>query len=104
MSGAVILPDALSYLECTVASRLEAGDHWILYATVDDGKVWRGGVFCGWCFMEGEGEGEGEGASCGATTGPWDPLRTPQGTTDWCGVGVGGGGGIDLPTVLCPPL
>jgi len=29
----------LAYLECTVQSRMEAGDHWLVYATVDHGKV-----------------------------------------------------------------
>ncbi|CAD7701125.1 unnamed protein product [Ostreobium quekettii] len=38
-TGCVILPDAAAYLECTVAQRMEAGDHWIVYATVDGGKV-----------------------------------------------------------------
>eukprot|EP00894_Picocystis_sp_ML_P005211 jgi/Pico_ML_1/55728/g1377.t1 len=35
----VYLKDAVSYVECTVKNRLEAGDHYILYATVDDGKL-----------------------------------------------------------------
>ncbi len=34
-----ILSDALAYLECTVQNRMECGDHWLLYATVDQGKV-----------------------------------------------------------------
>lgn len=38
-TGGIILPEAASYLECTVVQRLEAGDHWILYARVDDGNV-----------------------------------------------------------------
>lgn len=38
-NGAVIIPDAASYLECTVSQRMEAGDHYIVYATVDSGKV-----------------------------------------------------------------
>lgn len=33
------LKDAVSYVECTVKNRLEAGDHYILYATVDNGKL-----------------------------------------------------------------
>ena len=37
--GAAILPTAASYLECTVASRMEAGDHVIVYAAVVGGKV-----------------------------------------------------------------
>jgi len=38
-SGAVVLPQAAAFLECTVASRMEAGDHYIVYAMVDSGKV-----------------------------------------------------------------
>lgn len=34
-----ILADALAYLECKVASRMELNDHWLVYCTVDDGKV-----------------------------------------------------------------
>ncbi len=34
-----ILADALAYLECEVASRLELNDHWLVYCTVDNGKV-----------------------------------------------------------------
>jgi flavorubredoxin/flavin reductase (DIM6/NTAB) family NADH-FMN oxidoreductase RutF len=38
-NGSLILTGALSYLECTVQTRMEAGDHWLVYATVEDGKV-----------------------------------------------------------------
>lgn len=38
-NGGVILNGALAYLECSVQSRMEAGDHWLVYATVNDGKV-----------------------------------------------------------------
>lgn len=38
-NGSPILNDALAYLECTVKSRMESGDHWLVYATVDNGKV-----------------------------------------------------------------
>jgi len=38
-NGCLILDEALSYLECTVQSRMECGDHWLIYATVDNGKV-----------------------------------------------------------------
>ncbi len=38
-NGAPILTEALAYLECRVEQRLEAGDHWIIYAVVDNGKV-----------------------------------------------------------------
>lgn len=34
-----ILTDALAYIECKVASRMELSDHWIVYATVDAGRV-----------------------------------------------------------------
>jgi len=34
-----ILADALAYLECEVTSRMEVSDHWIVYCTVQDGKV-----------------------------------------------------------------
>ncbi|TAE61790.1 MAG: flavin oxidoreductase [Nostocales cyanobacterium] len=38
-NGGVILNGALAYLECTVKNRMEVGDHWLVYATVDDGNV-----------------------------------------------------------------
>ncbi|QNP30214.1 diflavin flavoprotein [Cylindrospermopsis curvispora] len=38
-NGGVILNGALAYLECTVQSRMEVGDHWLVYATVNNGKV-----------------------------------------------------------------
>ncbi len=38
-NGTPILSDALAYVECQVASRMDAGDHWIVYSTVDAGKV-----------------------------------------------------------------
>ncbi|KAI3438441.1 hypothetical protein D9Q98_000871 [Chlorella vulgaris] len=38
-TGAVIIPDSAAYVECTVVSRMEAGDHVVLYAQVNDGKV-----------------------------------------------------------------
>jgi len=39
--GVPILQDALAYLEGRVTSRLDAGDHWIVYVTVDNGQVSR---------------------------------------------------------------
>ncbi len=39
MSGCAVLPNTAAYLECSVADRMEGGDHWIVYATVTDGKV-----------------------------------------------------------------
>ncbi|WP_228061413.1 diflavin flavoprotein [[Phormidium] sp. LEGE 05292] len=38
-NGAPILTGALAYLECTVQNRMECGDHWLVYATADEGKV-----------------------------------------------------------------
>eukprot|EP00850_Spirogloea_muscicola_P021222 SM000241S08511 [mRNA] locus=s241:361:5714:+ [translate_table: standard] len=38
-NGCTILNDAIAYLECTVKSRLETGDHWVLYATVNGGNL-----------------------------------------------------------------
>ena len=38
-NGSPILTDALAYMECHVASRMELSDHWIVYATVDGGRV-----------------------------------------------------------------
>jgi len=39
-SGAPVLPGhAAAFLECTVADRMDAGDHWVLLATVEDGKT-----------------------------------------------------------------
>jgi flavorubredoxin/flavin reductase (DIM6/NTAB) family NADH-FMN oxidoreductase RutF len=38
-NGSPILQDALAYVECEVASRLACGDHHVVYATVDSGRV-----------------------------------------------------------------
>lgn len=38
-NGCLILTDALAYLECLVEKRLECGDHWVVYATVESGKL-----------------------------------------------------------------
>lgn len=38
-NGCPILTDALAYLECTVKDRMECGDHWLVYAVVENGKV-----------------------------------------------------------------
>ncbi|MEG3435638.1 diflavin flavoprotein [Pannus brasiliensis CCIBt3594] len=43
-NGSPILTDALAYLECRVASRMECGDHWVIYATADKGKVLHDGL------------------------------------------------------------
>ncbi|MFZ4639807.1 MAG: diflavin flavoprotein [Nodosilinea sp.] len=39
INGSPLLADALAYLECKVTSRMEVSDHWIVYCTVEDGKV-----------------------------------------------------------------
>jgi flavorubredoxin/flavin reductase (DIM6/NTAB) family NADH-FMN oxidoreductase RutF len=38
-NGCPVLTDALAYLECTVESRMDCADHWLIYATVNNGKV-----------------------------------------------------------------
>ncbi|MDJ0733728.1 MAG: diflavin flavoprotein [Nostocaceae cyanobacterium] len=38
-NGSPILADALAYMECEVASRMDGGDHWIVYSTIYAGKV-----------------------------------------------------------------
>jgi flavorubredoxin/flavin reductase (DIM6/NTAB) family NADH-FMN oxidoreductase RutF len=38
-NGCPIINDSLAYLECTVKSRLDCGDHWLVYAVVDNGKI-----------------------------------------------------------------
>ncbi|NET31050.1 MAG: MBL fold metallo-hydrolase [Cyanothece sp. SIO1E1] len=38
-NGSPILADALAYIECEVASRMECSDHWVVYSTVTAGKV-----------------------------------------------------------------
>ncbi|MFM7577667.1 MAG: flavin reductase, partial [Microcystaceae cyanobacterium] len=43
-NGAPILQVALAHLECRVQNRLECGDHWVLYATVERGQVQAEGV------------------------------------------------------------
>jgi len=38
-NGAPILTEALAYLECQVVTRMEGDDHWIVYSTIDMGRV-----------------------------------------------------------------
>lgn len=38
-NGSPILIDALAYLECQVVSRMDCGDHWIVYSKVSTGRV-----------------------------------------------------------------
>ncbi|NUN63986.1 flavin oxidoreductase [Pseudanabaena biceps] len=37
--GGLILSEGLAYLECRVSQRMECGDHWLVYATVENGKL-----------------------------------------------------------------
>lgn len=34
-----ILADALAYVECEITSRIDCGDHWVIYSTVQTGRV-----------------------------------------------------------------
>ena len=38
-NGCPILTEALAYLECRVDQRMECGDHWLLYAVAEKGKL-----------------------------------------------------------------
>jgi flavorubredoxin/flavin reductase (DIM6/NTAB) family NADH-FMN oxidoreductase RutF len=38
-NGAPLLSDALAYMECQVQNRLDCGDHWVIYAIAEEGKV-----------------------------------------------------------------
>ncbi len=38
-NGCFILTEALSYLECLVQNQIQCGDRWLIYATVEQGKV-----------------------------------------------------------------
>ncbi|NJM97938.1 MAG: flavin oxidoreductase [Phormidesmis sp. RL_2_1] len=37
--GQLILNDAIAYLACEVAGRMDCGDHWVIYATISGGEV-----------------------------------------------------------------
>jgi len=37
--GSPILSDALAYIECQVDNRMECGDHWLVYAVAEQGKL-----------------------------------------------------------------
>ncbi|MCL2938613.1 MAG: diflavin flavoprotein [Trichodesmium sp. MAG_R02] len=43
-NGCPILTDALAYLECIVANRMECSDHWLVYAVVENGQLLNDGV------------------------------------------------------------
>ena len=38
-TGLTVVPESAAYLECEVKSKMDVGDHWILYAEVNSGKV-----------------------------------------------------------------
>ncbi len=38
-NGSPIIAESLAYIECEVTSRLECSDHWIIYSTVQTGRV-----------------------------------------------------------------
>lgn len=38
-NGSPILADALAYMECEVTSRIDCNDHWVVYSTVQNGRV-----------------------------------------------------------------
>ncbi|MEM7771751.1 MAG: diflavin flavoprotein [Cyanobacteria bacterium P01_E01_bin.6] len=38
-NGCPVLADASAYLECRVESRMECGDHWVVYSVVERGEV-----------------------------------------------------------------
>ena len=38
-NGCPILKDSLAYVECQVSNRMECGDHWLLYAVAEHGRV-----------------------------------------------------------------
>jgi len=38
------LAEALAYLECRVEQRMECGDHWLLYAIAEKGRVLHQGL------------------------------------------------------------
>ncbi|MEM7554282.1 MAG: diflavin flavoprotein [Cyanobacteria bacterium P01_A01_bin.84] len=38
-NGSPVLKDALAYIECSVKDRMEVGDHWLVYANINNGKV-----------------------------------------------------------------
>jgi flavorubredoxin/flavin reductase (DIM6/NTAB) family NADH-FMN oxidoreductase RutF len=38
-NGSPILVEALAYMECEITSRMDCGDHWVIYSTVETGRV-----------------------------------------------------------------
>ena len=43
-NGSPILSDALAYIECRAENRMECGDHWLIYAVAETGKLLSEGV------------------------------------------------------------
>ncbi|PSB05039.1 diflavin flavoprotein [Merismopedia glauca] len=43
-NGCPILTDGLAYVECSVLNRMECGDHWVIYAEVNNGKLLSDGL------------------------------------------------------------
>jgi flavin reductase (DIM6/NTAB) family NADH-FMN oxidoreductase RutF len=43
-AGSPILSDASAYLKCRAESRMECGDHWLVYAVVESGEVLKPGA------------------------------------------------------------
>ena len=38
-NGSPILAEALAYMECEVACRMDCGDHWVIFSTISNGRV-----------------------------------------------------------------
>ena len=38
-SGCRVLKDSAAFLDCQVLDKMEAGDHWVVYAQIKQGKV-----------------------------------------------------------------
>ena len=43
-NGNPILKDALAYVECSVESRMECGDHWLIYGVAKEGNLLGDGI------------------------------------------------------------
>jgi flavorubredoxin/flavin reductase (DIM6/NTAB) family NADH-FMN oxidoreductase RutF len=43
-NGSPILKNALAYVECRIDNRMECGDHWVVYAVAEKGKLLHEGV------------------------------------------------------------
>ncbi|NES74177.1 MAG: flavin oxidoreductase, partial [Okeania sp. SIO2D1] len=43
-AGNPILKDALAYIECKVANRMECGDHWLIYGVAQQGSLLKDGI------------------------------------------------------------